>query len=55
MERWQIIVGLFFVLLPIVLMLDYWGDERLTFRGRPISRPWRRQVTHPDRDEDHHD
>ena len=44
MENWQLILGGFFVLLPIVLMLDYWGDERLTFRGRPIQRDWRRQV-----------
>jgi hypothetical protein len=33
----------FFFLLPMVLMIDYWGDERLTFRGRPIPRGWRRQ------------
>ena len=52
-ERWQIIVAVFFVLLPIVLMLDFWGDERLTFRGRPLPRPWRRQVEHPDPDEHH--
>ncbi|MBW3658151.1 MAG: hypothetical protein KY457_05900 [Actinobacteria bacterium] len=43
MEAWQLILGGFFVLLPVVLMLDYWGDERLTFRGRPIERDWRRQ------------
>lgn len=42
MESWQLILGGFFILLPIVLMLDYWGDERLTFRGRPIQRDWRR-------------
>lgn len=44
MESWQLILGGFFVLLPIVLMLDYWGDERLTFRGRPIQRDWRGKV-----------
>lgn len=54
MERWQIILGLFFVLLPVVLMLDFWGNERLTFRGKPLPRPWERQVVHPDPDEGHH-
>lgn len=55
MEAWQIIVGAFFVLLPIVLMLDFWGDERLTYRGRPIARDWRRQI-HPSSPsaDDHH-
>lgn len=38
-----IVVTLFFLLLPVVLMLDFWGDERLTARGRPVPRPWRRQ------------
>ncbi len=40
MEAWQVVVGVFFVLLPIVLALDFWGDERLDSRGRPIARPW---------------
>ena len=54
MEAWQIIVAVFFALLPIVLMLDYWGNERLTSRGRPIEREWVRQVRHrPDPDEHH--
>lgn len=44
MESWQLILGGFFILLPIVLMLDYWGDERLTFRGRPIQRDWHRRM-----------
>ena len=52
MESWQLILGGFFILLPIVLMIDYWGDERLTFRGRPIQRDWRPQVTHPPRHDD---
>jgi hypothetical protein len=54
MEAWQIILLVFLVLLPMVLMIDYWGDERLTFRGRPLPRPWRRQVTHHDPADDHH-
>lgn len=48
MDAWQIILAVFFLLLPMVLMIDYWGDERLTFRGRPIPRNWRRQQEHPD-------
>lgn len=48
MDAWQIILAVFFLLLPMVLMIDYWGDERLTFRGRPIPRSWRRQQEHPD-------
>ncbi|MDX1659790.1 MAG: hypothetical protein R3343_13290 [Nitriliruptorales bacterium] len=54
MEAWQIILGVFFALLPIVLMLDYWGNERLTFRGRPIPREWQRQITHPSESDDSH-
>jgi hypothetical protein len=53
MERWQIVVGLFFLLLPVVLMLDFWGNERLTFRGQPLPRPWQRQVEHGHTDEEH--
>lgn len=33
---------LFFLLLPVVLMLDFWGDERLTADGRPLPRRWQR-------------
>lgn len=44
MENWQIILFVFLVLLPMVLMIDFWGDERVTFRGRPNKRDWRRQV-----------
>ena len=51
MDTPQIVLALFVVLLPIVLMVDFWGDERLTFRGRPIRRPWRRQVEHAPADE----
>lgn len=39
---WQIILLAFFVLLPTVLMFDFWGDERLTSRGRPVPRSWPR-------------
>ena len=54
LDAWQIILAVFFALLPMVLMIDFWGDERLTFRGKPISRAWKAQITHPDPDEDHH-
>lgn len=54
MERWQLVLFVFFVLLPVVLMLDFWGEERLTYNGRPIARPWRRQIEPPDPDHDDH-
>lgn len=53
MEAWQIIIAVFLIVLPLGLMVDFWGDERLTFRGRPITRPWRSQVTHQAADEHH--
>ena len=43
MEAWQLILLAFFFLLPMVLMVDFWGDERLTFRGRPIARSWKKR------------
>lgn len=54
MELWQIPIAVFLFLLPIVLMRDFWGDERLTFRGKPIIRRWKAQITHPDPHEAHH-
>jgi hypothetical protein len=53
-EAWQWILLVFFFLLPLVLMVDFWGDERVTFRGRPVQRDWRRQITPHVPDEDHH-
>ena len=53
-DAWQLILLAFFFLLPMVLMVDFWGDERLTFRGRPVVRGWKRQVEHPDPDAEHH-
>ena len=47
MQAWQLILLAFFFLLPMVLMVDFWGDERLTFRGRPIARAWKKQVKDP--------
>jgi hypothetical protein len=52
-DAWQWILLAFLFLLPVVLMVDYWGDERLTFRGHPVSRKWRRQID-PPRADDHH-
>jgi hypothetical protein len=49
-QSWQIMLGLFFALLPLVLMRGFWGDERLTARGRPVERPWRRRRTSQDVD-----
>lgn len=46
MESWQVVLLIFFVLLPGVLMIDFWGDERLTYRGVPNRRPWVRQIEH---------
>lgn len=40
MAAWQIILGLFFAVLPIMLMLDFWGEERLNPRGYPRERSW---------------
>ena len=54
MDAWQWILLGFFFLLPMVLMIDFWGDERLTFRGRPIRRSWRPQVQHEAAAEEHH-
>ena len=51
MDAPQVVLLVVVLLLPIVLMVDFWGDERLTFRGRPIRRPWRRQVEHLPDDE----
>lgn len=40
LAAWQVIVGLVVILLPLALMADFWGDERVDFRGRPIDRRW---------------
>lgn len=41
MQLWQIIILAFLVAMPLALMVDYWGDQRLSSRGRPGSRQWR--------------
>jgi hypothetical protein len=45
METWQIVLFIFFVLLPFALMLDFWPNrERVGFNGAPLPRTWKRQV-----------
>lgn len=54
MQLWQVVVLAFVVVLPMALMVDFWGDQRLSFRGRPGRRSWRptpRPLPDPD---DHH-
>lgn len=45
-ESWQLSLAIFLVLAPVVLMIATWGDERLSFRGRPVQRDWQTQVEH---------
>jgi hypothetical protein len=41
-EAWQVILFVFFAVLPFALLADFWPrQERLDFRGRPIPREWR--------------
>lgn len=38
---WQVVVGVFLVLLPFALVLDLHPDrERLDAQGRPLRRDW---------------
>lgn len=37
----MVVLFVFVALLPAVLMIDFWGDERLSADGRPIPRRWR--------------
>jgi hypothetical protein len=48
-EPWQIFILVFVVVLPLMLLTarERWDDDRLTFRGRPTQRDWRRQVDPP--------
>lgn len=43
MEAWQIVLLVFFAVLPVVLMWDLWGDERCDARGVPYPRRWPRR------------
>ncbi len=55
MANWQIVVFVFFVLLPFALLFDFWPDrERLDYRGRPVSRDWRPAPMPVEPDDEHH-
>jgi hypothetical protein len=56
LEIWQIVAFAFIALLPFALMVDFWPHrERLTYRGRPASRTWERQLDPPvPGDDEHH-
>ena len=55
MEAWQIFILVFTVIVPVALLgaREPWADDRLTFRGRPTQRDWRRQVTPAAETDDH--
>jgi hypothetical protein len=54
-EVWQFVLMAFLVLLPLALLADFWPDrERLDYRGGPIARVWRQQITHEPHDDAHH-
>lgn len=55
MELWQIIGLAVVVLLPFALLLDLHPQrERLTARGAPLPREWRRQIEPHVEDDEHH-
>ena len=55
MATWQWVLLVFVILLPLALMADFWPDrERLSSRGAPLARGWRRQISHPDGDDEEH-
>lgn len=56
MEAFQIFIIVFSIILPLVLQgaREPWQDDRLTFRGRPTQRDWRRQVVPAVPADDHH-
>lgn len=53
MEPWQIGLLVFLLVVPLLLSIATWGDERLSFRGRPLLRDWRGPVA-PVPEDDHH-
>ena len=56
MPAWQVFIIVFVLVLPLLLMVwrERWTDDRLTFRGRPTQRDWRRQLDPPAPADDHH-
>lgn len=53
MQLWQIALLVLIVALPLALMADFWGDQRLSSRGEPRRREWR-PSPRPAPDEEHH-
>ena len=56
MDAWQLSIIVVVVLAPLVLIAVWrrpWGTDRLTFRGRPTERDWRRQLDPPAPADDH--
>lgn len=56
MEAWQIFIVVFSVIVPFVLLgaREPWADDKLTFRGRPMQRDWKKQVEPTVEADDHH-
>ena len=54
MQLWQWVLLAFLVVLPVALMLDFWGDQRLSFRGRPGPRTFRPNPPPAPSHDDHH-
>jgi len=55
-ELWQVVLFVGLALAPVVLMVDFWPErERVDYRGRPLPRPWLRQVDpHVASHDEHH-
>lgn len=56
MATWQYFIIFLVLLVPLLLLVSprRWEDDRLTFRGRPTQRDWRRQLDPPTPADDHH-
>lgn len=54
MQLWQWILLAFVVVVPFALMVDFWGDQRLDFRGRPGPREFRPSPPPAPEPDDHH-
>lgn len=51
---WQWILLAFVLVVPFALMVDFWGDQRLDFRGRPGPREFRPSPPPAPSPDDHH-
>lgn len=55
MERWQILFAAVFIGTPFVLLgVFHAGRERLSSRGKPLSRVWRPLTTPVTVEDEHH-